>query len=169
MACPKTCEYVQHLSTLILQTIFKHIHITAKHVLNCSDYPFSGHVRTQEWLKGYSRNLILENFLTTVMCFQVLLKSEKIMDILYEYLHAFLHSPAYMFKFFLSLSTHGDATYSQKNNFTINTYKNAEVTEGQLYLKIVCVQLIKLVTPQICHWKYRMSYNGAITHFPVFK
>jgi hypothetical protein len=91
------------------------------------------------------------------------------MDILCEYLHGFLHSPAHMFKFLLSLSTHGDATYSQKNNFIINTYTNAEVTERQLYLKIVCVQLIKLVTPPICHWKYKMYYKGANTHYPVFK
>jgi len=91
------------------------------------------------------------------------------MDILCQYLHAFLHSLAYMFRFLLSLSTHGDATYSQKNNFIISTHTNAEVTEGQLYVKIVCVQLIKLVTLQICHWIYRMSYNVAIMHFPVFK
>jgi hypothetical protein len=71
------------------------------------------------------------------------------MDILCEYLHAFQHSPAYLFKFLLSLSTHGDATYSQKHNLIKNTYTNAEVNEGQLYLKIVCVQLIKLVTPPV--------------------
>ena len=90
------------------------------------------------------------------------------MDILCEYLYVFLHSPAYLFKFLLSLSTHGDATYSKKNNFIKYMYTNAEVTEGQPYLKIVRVQLIKLVIPSICHWKYRMSYNASFTHFPVF-